>query len=426
MPSKQDQLKKHLKDIAVKAKEASRSLADAGTDQKNKLLQEIANKLESKESRQAIAEANAKDLELGEKAKLSHALLDRLELNKKRMTSMVQGVQRLIELPDPVGEVIKGWEQSQGVQLQKVRVPIGVIGIIFESRPNVTVDASTLCLKTGNVTILRGGKEAFYSNQALGKLIGEAAKACGFPQEVVTVLPTTDREAVPILCEMHEQIDLMIPRGGHGLIKKVVEHSRMPVIKHYDGICHVYVHQDAVLKMAREIVLNAKLQRPGVCNAMETLLIDATVAKKLGKKLIDALLEKGVELFADRQTNKALETKFKAPSSWSTEYLDLKAGLRVVEGLDQAIAHIEKYGSHHSDTIVTENEQAAETFLQKVDSAAVYWNVSTRFTDGAAFGFGAEIGISTDKIHARGPMALEELTSYKYVGRGKGQIIKSG
>ncbi|MEM9400038.1 MAG: glutamate-5-semialdehyde dehydrogenase [Verrucomicrobiota bacterium] len=414
-------LELELEALAKRTKSAAKTLATAHTAKKNDLLKCIAEKIE--QQKDAITQANQLDLDRGQQSGLSNALLDRLKLNDKRMNAMVEGIRKVIELDDPIGQITKDWVQDQGVHLQRMRVPIGVIGIIFESRPNVTVDASALCLKSGNATLLRGGKEAIESNLALGQIISEAAAECALPREIVSVLPTTDRAAIPVLCHMNEFIDLMIPRGGHGLIKTVVEHARMPVIKHYDGICHVYIHEKTDPDMAVKIVLNAKTQRPGVCNAMETLLIDRSIISTTGKKIIEALKAAEVEIFTDESTNEAMESSYDPPESWSVEYLDLKVSVKVVEGLADAVDHIETYGSHHSDTIVTQDEEVAEQFLRRVDSSAVYWNVSTRFTDGMAFGMGAEIGISTDKIHARGPMALEELTSYKYVARGHGQII---
>jgi glutamate-5-semialdehyde dehydrogenase len=318
--------------------------------------------------------------------------------------------------------VLKDWTRPNGLRLQKVRVPIGVIGIIYESRPNVTIDASVLCLKTGNATILRGGKEAIHSNRALVKIVGEAAVDAGFPRDVVGLVPVTDRAAIPILCGMDRYIDLMIPRGGHGLVETVVTHARMPVLKHYNGVCHVYVHADADFGMAEKIVLNAKCQRPGVCNALETLLVDKAVAKEFLPPMAKSLREKGVRLLGDQAAGEALGETLAAPENWVTEYLDLILAVSVVDDLAAAVEHIEKYGSHHTDSIVTSNAATAEEFLRRVDSAAVFWNASTRFNDGGEFGFGAEIGISTDKLHARGPMALEELTSYKYVGIGSGQV----
>jgi len=328
----------------------------------------------------------------------------------------------VIRLHDPVGESLKKWTLPNGLQMNKIRVPIGLIGIIYESRPNVTVDASVLCLKTGNGTILRGGKEALESNLVLTALLQEASERSGFLRETVTLLPMTDREAIPILCQMDSYVDLLIPRGGHGLIETVVKNARMPVIKHYNGICHLYVHEEADFSMAERILINAKCQRPGVCNAAETLLVDERIAARLLPPLFKQLRDHKVKIFGDARASQAAGETLPEPENWTTEYLDLILAVKVVKNAEEAVKHIEEYGSHHSDAIVTENEQVAERFLAEVDSATVYWNASTRFTDGGQFGFGAEIGISTDKIHARGPMALEELTSYKYVARGTGQV----
>jgi len=414
------ELKDMLTALGREAKAASRRLASASTAQKNDLLRHIAAALDKE--RTALREANQQDLETGRREGLSTAMLDRLELNDKRIDGMIRGVNEVMALPDPVGEVLRDWVLPNGLHMQKVRVPIGVIGIIYESRPNVTVDAGILCLKTGNGVILRGGREAFHSNQILGRLMRQASEQAGLPAATTTVVPTTDREAIPVLCRMNESIDLMIPRGGHGLIETVVEHARMPVIKHYHGVCHIYVQAGADMDMAEKILINAKCQRPGVCNAAETLLVDRSIAPAFLPRAVKALRDKGVRVLGDAETGRVLGEKLPEPENWTTEYLDLIMAVRVVDGLEQALQHLDDFGSDHSDTIVTEDKAVAERFLREADSAAVYWNASTRFTDGGEFGFGAEIGISTDKIHARGPMALEELTSYKYVVRGTGQV----
>jgi len=414
------ELYQQIEALCQKAKKASRQLAIASAQRKNELLRAIADSLEQGRSR--ISEANALDLARGRAAGLSAAMLDRLELNDHRITSMIQSVHDVIRLHDPVGESLKKWTLPNGLQMNKIRVPIGLIGIIYESRPNVTVDASVLCLKTGNGTILRGGKEALESNLVLTALLQEASERSGFLRETVTLLPMTDREAIPILCQMDSYVDLLIPRGGHGLIETVVKNARMPVIKHYNGICHLYVHEEADFSMAERILINAKCQRPGVCNAAETLLVDERIAARLLPPLFKQLREHKVKIFGDARASQAAGETLPEPENWTTEYLDLILAVKVVKNAEEAVKHIEEYGSHHSDAIVTENEQVAERFLAEVDSATVYWNASTRFTDGGQFGFGAEIGISTDKIHARGPMALEELTSYKYVARGTGQV----
>ncbi len=415
------ELSVQIEELCRKAKKASRQLAIATTERKNELLGNIAEALD--EGRARIAEANEKDVKKGREDGLTSAMLDRLELNAKRIDGMIQAVHEVIALNDPVKEVIKQWTLPNGLEMEKIRVPIGLIGIIFESRPNVTVDASVLCLKTGNGTILRGGKEAIESNRVLAELMQEASEKTGFLRETIVLIPTTDREAIPLLCGMDKYIDLMIPRGGHGLIETVVKNARMPVIKHYHGVCHLYVHEAGDFDMAESILINAKCQRPGVCNAVETLLVDESIAGRFLPRVARALRdEHKVLLLGDAATSLALGETLKEPENWSTEYLDLILAVRVVKGLDEAIRHLEDFGSHHSDTIVTADKEAGERFLNEVDSATVYWNASTRFTDGNQFGFGAEIGISTDKIHARGPMALEELTSYKYIARGSGQI----
>ena len=409
-----------VRELAQRAKRASRVLAQLGTKEKNSLLVGMADELAAQEK--VIRKANQEDVAAAKVAGTSGALLDRLELTEKRFREMVEGVRHVAELPDPVGEVIKKWNRPNKLEIFKVRVPIGLIGIIYESRPNVTVDSAVLCLKAGNATLLRGGREAKRSNRALADVLGQAAKKKGLPLEVVTLVEDEGREGVAEMCGLEGVIDLLIPRGGSGLIAAVVENARVPVIKHADGICHVFVHRDADPIMAESITVNSKCQRPSTCNAAETLLVDRDGAEKVLPRIVKALQAKGVKLFGDSEAARISGQALEAPKSWKTEYLDLTMAIRVVDGLKGALEHIEEYGSHHSDTIVTEDRKVAEEFMRKVDSAAVYWNASTRFTDGAEFGFGAEIGISTDKIHARGPMGLEELTSYKYVVAGQGQV----
>ena len=409
-----------VRELAQRAKKASRVLAQLGTKERNSLLLEMADALKAQEK--VIRKANQEDVAAARAAGTSGALLDRLELTEKRFREMVEGVQHVAQLPDPVGEVIKKWNRPNGLEIFKIRVPIGLIGIIYESRPNVTVDSAVLCLKAGNATLLRGGREAKRSNRALADVLGQAAKKKGLPLEVVTLVEDEGREGVAEMCGLEGVIDLLIPRGGSGLIATVVQNARVPVIKHADGICHVFVHRDADPTMAESITVNSKCQRPATCNAAETLLVDRDGAEKVLPRIVKALQAKGVKLFGDSEAARISGQALEAPKSWKTEYLDLTMAIRVVDGLKGALEHIEEYGSHHSDTIVTEDRKVAEEFMRKVDSAAVYWNASTRFTDGAEFGFGAEIGISTDKIHARGPMGLEELTSYKYVVAGQGQI----
>ena len=409
-------------ELADRAKVASRPLARLSTKKKNALLLAVAEQLEAREKE--ILQANQGDVQTAKETGLSGALLDRLELNPKRFAEMVEGVKKVATLPDPVGEVLRKWKQPNGLEISKIRVPLGLIGIIYESRPNVTVDSAVLCLKTGNATLLRGGREAKASNRALASALSEAAVKQGLPPEVVALVENEGRESIPEMCRLEGVLDLLIPRGGPGLIQAVLEHARVPVIQHADGVCHIFVHGAADPAMAEAITINAKCQRPATCNAAETLLVDRQGAEKILPRLVKALRAQGVKLFGDEAASKAAGEKLVVPESWKREYLDLTMAIRVVDGVEGALEHLEKYGSHHSDAIVTEDREAAEQFLQGADSAAVYWNASTRFTDGAEFGFGAEIGISTGKIHARGPMGLEELTSYKYVVTGRGQLRK--
>jgi len=417
-----------IHEIGAKARSAARLLAVTPSEVKNAALLAMAERLISDEG--AIIAANALDLEAGKKNGLSDAMLDRLRLDGKRLASMAEGIRTAAALPDPVGRILREWTKENGLSLRKISVPIGVIGIIYESRPNVTSDAAVLCIKAGNAVILRGGSEAIHSNKAIAAALQSGAAAAGLPAAAIQLIPVTEREAVKILCEMDSYLDCIVPRGGKGLIETVVRHARMPVIKHYDGICSVYVDKDADLSMAREIILNAKCQRPGVCNAAETLLLHRDIAAAFLTEGGKALLENGVELRCDRETLSLLAADLKSHAlvkeateeDFRTEFLALILAVKVVGSATEAIAHIEGHGSHHSDAIVTENAETAETFLNGVDSATVYWNASTRFTDGGEFGFGCEIGISTDKLHARGPMALEELTSYKYQIRGSGQV----
>ncbi len=409
-----------IRAVAERAKSAARALAGLGTEEKKGLLMAMADGLTAQEKK--IRKANEEDVAAARAAGTSGALLDRLELTQKRFQEMVAGVRQVAKLPDPVGEVMKRWTRPNGLEIFKVRVPIGLIGIIYESRPNVTVDSAVLCLMAGNATLLRGGREARRSNRALADVLGEAAHQKGLSKEVVALVEDEGREGVAEMCGLEGIVDLLIPRGGPGLIAAVVQHARVPVIKHADGVCHIFIHREADPKMAEEIVVNAKCQRPATCNAAETLLIDRQGAESILPKLVAALQKKGVKLFGDAAAAKASGHALKEPKAWKTEYLDLTMAIRVVDGVEGALEHLAEHGSHHSDTIVTEDRSAAEKFLREADSAVVYWNASTRFTDGGEFGFGAEIGISTDKIHARGPMGLEELTSYKYVVAGQGQI----
>ncbi|MCX5756952.1 MAG: glutamate-5-semialdehyde dehydrogenase [Candidatus Hydrogenedentes bacterium] len=370
----------------------------------------------------SLRDANAKDLEAGRVKGLSAAMLDRLELNDKRIAAMADGLRAVAALPDPVGEILYQTVRPNGLRIAQIRQPIGVVGIIYESRPNVTADAAALCLKSGNACILRGGSEAIHSNVAIAKVFVEGAVAAGVPEHAVQIVTTTDRAAVGELLKMDKYIDVIVPRGGKSLIARILDESRIPVVAHLDGICHTYVHADADLRMAKTICLNAKLQRPGVCNAMETLLVHEAVAARFLPEMAEALRADGCEIRGCPNTQAIIQCAPATEEDWATEYLDKILSIRVVASLDDAIEHINTYGSHHSDAIVTEGYAAAERFLDAVDSATVYVNASTRFTDGFEFGMGAEIGISTNKLHCRGPMALKELTTVKYVIRGSGQI----
>jgi len=417
--------------LAKQARIASRELAKLTTAEKNSCLLVMADALEKNAA--AIQTANALDTEGGANMGLSSAMLDRLKLDDKRIAGMAKGLREVAALADPVGKILDERTRPNGLKLRKISTPIGVVVIIYESRPNVTADAASLCFKSGNATILRGGKEALNSNQLIARTMIDAARQhlARFPEHAIQVVPTADREAIPALLSLTQYVDLCMPRGGEGLIRAVTECSKVPVIKHYKGVCHVFVDAEADLKMAEDIVLNAKVQRPAVCNAMETLLVDENIAAKflpiIGKKLI----EKNVQLRVDGIGKALLKNEFNDPKSdiraaveqdWFTEYNDYILNVRVVDGVRTAIDHINHYGSAHSDSIITKNEAHAKQFLAEVDSATVYWNASTRFTDGGEFGMGAEIGISTDKIGARGPMGLEELTTYKWLGFGSGQI----
>jgi len=426
-------LNEQMTRLARQAKAASRELAKLTTGEKNACLLAMATALEQNAA--ALKEANALDMDAAAKSGLSSAMLDRLKLDDKRIAAMAKGLREVAALADPVGRILDERVRPNGLKLQKISTPIGVVVIIYESRPNVTADAAGLCFKSGNATILRGGKEALNSNQLIARTMIEAGKIAlrQFPEHAIQVVPVADREAVPILLSLTQYIDLCMPRGGEGLIRAVADCSKVPVIKHYKGVCHVFVDADADLKMAVEIALNAKLQRPAVCNAMETLLVDKAIAEKFFPQIAQKLADKKVELRCDKSSfellnsqlstlNPQLRLKAATEQDWFTEYNDYILNVRVVDGVQAAIDHINYYGSAHSDSIVTRDEAHAKQFLNAVDSAAVYWNASTRFTDGGEFGMGAEIGVSTDKIGARGPMGLEELTSYKWIGIGNGQL----
>jgi glutamate-5-semialdehyde dehydrogenase len=407
--------------LARAGRTAARSLAVATTAAKNAALLEIADHLER--SAPAILKANAADLEDGRQNGLSKALLDRLALDPKRVAALASAVREVAALPDPVGAELEAWTRPNGLKITKRRVPIGLVGMIYESRPNVTTEAASLCLKSGNACLLRGGKEAFRTNTALAAVVQEALAKSGLPKASVQLVPTTDRKAVEEMCALEGTLDLLIPRGGPELIRTVSEKARMPVLKHGAGVCHVYVDAQADLAMAEEIAFNAKVSRPGVCNAMETMLVHASVADVFLGKIVPRFEKAGVELRGDDACRKLFPAmKAATVDDWRAEYLDLVLAVRVVPSAEEAMEHVEHYGSRHSDAIVTRDEKLAERFLASVDSAAVYWNASTRFTDGGEFGFGAEIGISTDKVHARGPMGLNELCTYKFELRGDGQV----
>jgi glutamate-5-semialdehyde dehydrogenase len=410
-----------LEIIAKKSKWASRKLAAVSSEKKNNVLRKMADMLIEKTS--FVIENNKKDIENAKAQGLSSAIIDRLTLDPKRIKAMADGLGVISGLHDPVGEIIRSWKRPNGLLIERVRVPIGVIFIVYESRPNVTVDSAGLCFKSGNCVILRGGKESIYSNKALVSIMHEALEEHGIEKDCMQLIETTDRSAVTALLKMTQYIDLVIPRGGEQLIRVVVEESRIPVIKHYKGICHVYVDKDADMDIAEKIVVNAKVQRPGVCNAMETLLVHKDIAKDFLPCVSKNLSSHRVELRGCEESRKIVPSMIPAKEEdWSTEYLDLILSVKIVENLDDAIWHINNYGSMHSDSIITNDNSSAEKFVKEVDSACVFVNASTRFSDGGEFGMGAEIGISTDKIHARGPMGLEELTSYKYIVKGKGQI----
>jgi glutamate-5-semialdehyde dehydrogenase len=419
-------LEQEIRGIGSKARGAARALAALQTEKRNAILRAMVGELLGRTPK--LLEANEKDVSSAAEHGLSTAAIDRLRLTEARIAGMADGIRQVADLEDPIGRSISEWTRPNGLRIAKVRTPIGVIGIIYESRPNVTSDAAVLCIKTGNAVILRGGSESLNSNLAIAGALQAGGATEGLPENAVQLIPTKDRDAVALMAGMNQYIDLIIPRGGHSLIETVVKHARMPVIKHYHGVCHVYVDGKADLDMAERIALNAKCQRPGVCNAMETLLIHRDVSEVFFRKAAPGFQQQGVEIRADDTAYSQLSALNYQPlrraeeQDWSTEYLDTIMSVRIVDDLNQAIEHMEHYGSHHSDAIVTGDPKTAERFLNEVDSAAVYWNASTRFTDGGEFGFGAEIGISTDKLHARGPMGLEELTTYKYVVRGDGQI----
>ena len=410
-----------MAEIAKRAKAAAARMRIVERDVKDAVLVDAAARLCANLS--DLTAANAKDLKLAKELGLNAAAIDRLVLDAARVDAMASALLEVAALPDPVGEVTRGWRRPNGLQVERIRIPLGVILIVYESRPNVTSDAASLCLKSGNAVILRGGKESFHSNVAIGEILRAACVERGLPADAIQVVPNTERESIYQLLQLEDEIDLVIPRGGEELIRAVSEKSRIPVLKHYKGVCHVYVDKDADLDMAKRIVVNAKVQRPGVCNAMETLLVDAAAAAKLLPPLVAALREHNVELKGDAAACKIVPTLARAEDAdFHREYLELIANIAVVDGVAGAAAHIERYGSDHTEAIVTENWLAARSFIRLIDSSTVAVNASTRFADGGQLGLGAEIGISTTKLHAFGPMGLEELTSQKFVVMGDGQV----
>ncbi len=414
-------LKDEILRIAQKAKEASHGLANLPTSTKNAALEGMAEALT--QSSAELKKANAVDLAAARKAGLSAAMIDRLNLSDSTLRGMAESLKAVALLPDPVGEVAKMWSRPNGLWVGKMRIPLGVIGIIYESRPNVTSDAAGLCLKAGNAVILRGGSEAIHSNLAIAEVLQKVGQQHGVPAGAIQVIPTTSRQAVEEMLQLEEYIDVIIPRGGEDLIRFVVSRSKIPVIKHYKGVCHVFVDASADLNMARTICFNAKVQRPGVCNAMETLLVHRQIAPQFLPRMAEKFRAAGVELRGCPETRRLLKfAKAAKEEDWFAEYLDLILAVRVVGGLDEAIAHIVRYGSSHTDSIVTQDYANAQRFLREVPSATVLVNASTRFSDGFELGLGAEIGISTTKLHAFGPMGVEDLTTSKFIVYGSGQI----
>jgi glutamate-5-semialdehyde dehydrogenase len=403
----------------TKAKQVAASLQP---DQKSALLNEMAKEI--RQNKDKIIEENAKDMIQAKQDNLSDALLDRLNLDETRVFAMAKALEEIALLKEPVGRILEGWKVPSGIQIQKVTIPIGVIAIIYESRPNVTSDTAALCFKSGNVCVLKGGKEALHSNTAIASILQETLAKNGLPKEIISLIPDNTRDGVAKLIKMDKYIDLIIPRGGEGLIKYVNENATVPVVKHDKGICHLYIDKDAKIEDAIKIAINAKCQRPGVCNAIETLLVDKAIAKEILPKLEKAFQKEGTFLKGCEFTRKIICVQEALKEDWDSEYLANILSIKCVAGVEEAITHISKHSSGHSDSIITENYSAAELFLDTVDSACVYVNSSTRFTDGAEFGFGAEVGISTNKLHARGPMGVNELTTYKFKIYGHGNVRK--
>jgi len=413
--------KEGIKEKLEKTKNVSAIISNLSTEEKNRFLEKLAQNIDKE--KEGIIKNNRKDVEKAEKMGYTSAFIDRLEISEKRVEKMIKSINDVKNLPDPVGKIIWENERPNGLIIRRKRVPIGVIGIIYESRPDVTIEASILCIKAGNCVILRGGKEAKNSNKKLVEIMKKSLKETGIPEDCVNLISSGGRRGVKYLLKLYQFIDLIIPRGGESLIKVVVENSLIPVIKHYKGVCHTYVDKYADVDMALKVTFNAKLQRPATCNATETLLIHRDIAEKFLPQIAKMFERAEVEIRGCKKTRKILpKIKEATEEDWKTEYLDLIISIKIVNSVDEAIEHISKYGTSHSDAIITANKENAEKFLKMVDSAAVYHNASTRFTDGGEFGLGAEIGISTDKIHARGPMGIEELTTYKYIIYGNGQI----
>ena len=414
-------LENMIKDMTKAGKEASRELRKVARTKKDAALGIMADKLTQREK--AIRQENEKDLVVAKEQGMGSAMMDRLTLDSKTLQSMAEGLREVVALPDPVGEVTGMWKRPNGLQVGRVRIPLGLIGFIYESRPNVTVDAASLCLKAGNAVILKGGSEAIRSNLILGQILGEALQEAGLPRAAIQVIPTTERDATRILLQQENDVDVIIPRGGEGLIRFVTDHSRIPVLRHYKGVCHIYVDEFADLGMAAEICFNAKVQRPAVCNAMETMLVHEGVAKAFLPAMLKRFRDAGVEIRGCPKTLAFMPEATPAePSDWPTEFLDLILAVKVVRGLDEALDHIETYSSNHTEAIVTDNYDRAQRFLQEVNSSVVLVNASTRFNDGNQLGLGAEIGINTSKLHAFGPMGLAELTTQKFIVYGSGQI----
>ena len=412
---------KAIQAMAKDAKQSARLLRVAKRAEKDAALAFMAERILS--NKEEIIRINAKDITLAREKALNPAMIDRLTLDEKTISSMIHGLQEVAALPDPVGEVTGMWKRPNGLQVGQIRIPLGVIGFIYESRPNVTVDAAALCLKSGNAVLLKGGSEAMHSNLILNEILSEALKKANLPEKSIQVIPFKEHEAVGILLSMDEYVDIIIPRGGEGLISFVVENSRIPVLKHFKGVCHVYVDEFADLQMARKICFNAKVQRPGVCNAMETMLVHKNVASSFLPGMIEEFTRAGVEIRACENTLRLIPNLILAKDSdWPAEYLDLILAVKIVEDMDEAIDHIERYGSNHTETIVTNDYKRSQEFLERVDASVVLINASTRFNDGFELGLGAEIGINTSKLHAYGPMGLKELTITKFIVYGSGQV----